>query len=173
MIRHTKLLKSKYLECASSSRDARSLWKSLRLLARFNRLPSGVDMSAESLNEHFASKFQDNPDILPSIPGFLPSDKLTLSTEEVSSHLRKLKKKSPGPDGIPAWILREYSDVLSEPITYIFNWSLKTAHVPACFKLANVSPIPKIQRPSSMSHYRPISLLPILSKVLERIVAKK
>ena len=41
-----------------------------------------------------------------------------------------------------------------------------------CFKGANVTPIPKSPDADDASAYRPISLLPILSKILERIVAK-
>ena len=45
--------------------------------------------------------------------------------------------------------------------------------VPSCFKFANVIPIPKQERPSNVGHYRPISLLPVLSKMLEKLVVKK
>ena len=69
--------------------------------------------------------------------------------------------------------MRDFADVIAPSITFLFNWSLRIGHVPKCFKLANVSPIPKCSLPSSPSDFRPISLLPILSKVLEKVVARK
>lgn len=58
-------------------------------------------------------------------------------------------------------------------MTVLFNRSLRSCSVPKCFKRATISPIPKCARPSHPGDYRPISLLPILSKVLERIVLRK
>ena len=58
------------------------------------------------------------------------------------------------------------------------NWSfselgnLSERKVPACFKDALVSPIPKRANPTETSPFRPISLLPLLSKILEKTVAK-
>lgn len=51
----------------------------------------------------------------------------------------------------------------------IFNKSIKTKTFPACFKLANVCPVPKSRSPS-VSDFRPISLLSPLSKIFEKIV---
>ena len=77
-----------------------------------------------------------------------------------------------GPDGLPPWVFRRFADILSPAITHLFNWSLQDGYVPACFKLANISPIPKCDKPSSVTDFRPISLLPALSKTLERIVSR-
>ena len=54
----------------------------------------------------------------------------------------------------------------------IFNNSLRLGRVPQCFKEAFVTPVPKCTKPTELSHFRPISLLPILSKCLEKIVAR-
>ncbi|KAJ2946731.1 hypothetical protein O0L34_g12790 [Tuta absoluta] len=55
-------------------------------------------------------------------------------------------------------------------LSHIFNFSLSTGTFPNCWRRAAVIPIPKVSNPSTMSHYRPISILPFLSKVLERLV---
>ena len=96
-----------------------------------------------------------------------------LSVSEIESHLRRLRRKSCGPDGIPFWVLRDFASIISSPVTVLFNRSLRSCSVPKCFKRATISPIPKCARPSHPGDYRPISLLPILSKVLERIVLRK
>ena len=55
-------------------------------------------------------------------------------------------------------------------ITKHFNLSLKTGIFPTDWKFARVVPIPKTGNPESPSNYRPISILPIISKLLEKHV---
>ena len=61
---------------------------------------------------------------------------------------------------------------IAPAVTHIFNRSLNEAHVPVCLKEALISPIPKKTKPSSCDDFRPISLLPLLSKVLEKLVLR-
>ena len=58
-------------------------------------------------------------------------------------------------------------------IIFVFNQSLREGRIPLCFKLSNVLPVPKCDNPKAISDFRPISLLPILFKVFEKIVCKK
>ena len=53
-------------------------------------------------------------------------------------------------------------------VTALFNKSIRSGIVPTKWKEANVTPIPKGLNTSSVSNYRPISLLSVLSKLLER-----
>ena len=172
VIRHTRHLKEKYLLSTVSTLSSRDSWKSLRLVGRFKRSPVS-DFPVEVLNSHFHSYFQTEAGKFSLAETPLPSHVLCLSISEVCEMLHHLKNKSPGPDGIPAWVFRELATILAPSITFIFNWSLRAGHVPQCFKLANITPIPKCSAPSTPSDFRPISLLPILSKVLEKIVARK
>ena len=81
--------------------------------------------------------------------------------------------KSPGPDGIPNWLLRDFAFALSEPICHIFNSSISEGIVPSLWKRANVVPIPKLRPPKSVQDdLRPISLTPTLSKILESLVGR-
>ena len=82
-------------------------------------------------------------------------------------------RKSPGPDGIPSWILRDFADVLSAPVTNIFNSTIIEGSLPTVWRQAEVVPIPKVNPPRSVtSDLRPISLTPVLSKSLESFVAQ-
>ena len=74
------------------------------------------------------------------------------------------------PDGISARMLRETAKSIAPSITNIFNLSLKTGSFPTLWKTSHVVPIPKSENRTSPSNYWPISLLSILSKVLERHV---
>ena len=99
---------------------------------------------------------------------------LKLDISDVLCALKRLKRKSCGPDGLPFWVFRGCRFVLAPAITAMFNRCLNANVFPECLKAANVSPILKIEKPRSVHDYRPISMLPILSfKVFERIVCSK
>ena len=66
-----------------------------------------------------------------------------------------------GPDWVPNWLLREYAEVLVEPVTAILNSSYKEQKLPSPWKLADVVPLPKQKPVEDLSkHLRPISLTP-------------
>ena len=80
-------------------------------------------------------------------------------------------RKASGPDGIPAWLLKENADLLSDTISDIINSSFAERRLPPSWKSADTLPIPK-QKPIKdvNKHLRPISLTSILSKVAEEFV---
>ena len=83
-------------------------------------------------------------------------------------------RKSPGPDNLPNWVLRDFAFALCEPLCYIFNFSLHEGVVPAIWKQANIIVIPKIKPPKSVEQdLRPISLTPTVSKVFESLVGRR
>jgi len=57
-----------------------------------------------------------------------------------------------------------------DPLEYIFNISLNSEKVPTKMKTATIIPVFKKGKTDSMSNYRPISLLSIFDKLLEKIV---
>ena len=96
---------------------------------------------------------------------------ITVSEEEVAKHLYHLDpSKATGPDGIPGRILKECSAVIAPSLCSLFNHSLRTGTVPSEWKSANVTPVHKKEKKELATNYRPISLLSIISKVLERCV---
>ena len=82
--------------------------------------------------------------------------------------------KAQGPDGIPAWLLKENADILMLPVTDILNSSYREGRLPPSWKVADIVPIPK-QRPVKdiNKHLRPISLTPVLSKIAEEFVVEE
>ena len=66
--------------------------------------------------------------------------------------------------------LKRTAEVLTSRLAVVFRQLLRLGSFPVCWRVANVTPIPKGPPSSSASNYRPISLTPILSKVLERLV---
>uniref|UniRef100_A0A803JPN8 Reverse transcriptase domain-containing protein n=1 Tax=Xenopus tropicalis TaxID=8364 RepID=A0A803JPN8_XENTR len=73
---------------------------------------------------------------------------------------------------MPSSLLKHCAAELTPALTHIFNSSLSSGSFPSSFKQACVKPILKKATldPSCLSNYRPVSLLPLASKILERIV---
>ena len=96
------------------------------------------------------------------------------SQEEVYKYLSTHKSHTAcGPDGVSCHMLRATARAITPAITSIFNKCLEQSKLPNDWKTSNVTPILKHGDPSSVLNYRPISLLPLLSKLLERIVHNK
>ena len=93
---------------------------------------------------------------------------------EVASIMRNLKnKKSCGHDEIPDFVVKQYYNQLKAPLTNIINCSINTASVPQLLKLAIIKPLYKGNEKKDVNNYRPIALLPVFSKVLELVIAKR
>uniref|UniRef100_A0AAR2KJT6 Reverse transcriptase domain-containing protein n=1 Tax=Pygocentrus nattereri TaxID=42514 RepID=A0AAR2KJT6_PYGNA len=78
-------------------------------------------------------------------------------------------------DPIPTGLLKEIFPEITKPILSIINSSLSLGYIPKTFKLAVIRPLIKKANldPCELSNYRPISNLPFISKILEKVVAKQ
>lgn len=94
-----------------------------------------------------------------------------VTCSEIETEISKLKTgKSVGPFSIPIDILKMLKAYISKPLEIVFNHSISTGVVPSDFKLANVVPVFKKGSQSSLCNYRPISLISVFSKLLEKLV---
>ena len=92
-----------------------------------------------------------------------------VSVNEVGHYVSKLaNKKSSGLDEISAYVLKLSLPYIVDTLTYIFNLCITQNVFPQKFKNAKVIPIHKSGTTKDVNNYRPISLLPVLSKILER-----
>lgn len=95
-----------------------------------------------------------------------------VSTDFVLDLLCSLQlSKSTGLDNIPAKFLCDGASVLKDPITHIINLSITKNVVPDDLKLARVRPLFKKNSRSAVGNYRPISILNVVSKILEKAVS--
>ena len=78
--------------------------------------------------------------------------------------------KATGPDGISVNMLQIASRYIIKSLTHVFNLSIRGEHYPKDWKYALVTPIHKGGDKCNTTNYRPISILPIISKILERWV---
>ena len=74
---------------------------------------------------------------------------------------------------LPPGLLKDAAEVIAKPSTFIINSSLVTGVVPTKWKMTKVIPIFKSGSMAEIDNYRPISILPTLSKMLERMVHKQ
>ena len=100
---------------------------------------------------------------------------LVLSATNVSEILKLIMKlndnKSSGYDSISNKILKATSNVIAPFIVELFNSCIHIGVFPDCFKKAQVVPLFKGGEKDSRSCYRPISLLPALGKLFEKVVS--
>ena len=142
--------------------------------------------SPEELNKHFLSLAQklqtDNTSPNPSYNDLIefsdskprPVFKMPLLTVyEVGKIISNLQsKKSCGADNINANTLKIALPYIVESLTYVFNQCISNNVFPKRLTVAKVVPLPKVKNPSDLSDLRPISLLPVLSKPLEKHMQK-
>ncbi|CAB4017816.1 RNA-directed DNA polymerase from mobile element jockey, partial [Paramuricea clavata] len=174
--------KSKYFESQVNHlkhSKPRKWWSAIKNLAGFSLKPAfhsaevngtilqGQDL-ALAVNNGFLAATKSLPPL--SITDKLSVEEPTvlypISIVDVESRLKAVKSnKAPGPDSLPNWILNNFSMEISEPVTMIFNASIKQAQVPMQWKEANVVPVPKTSSVTDISSdLRPISLTATLSK---------
>ena len=97
-----------------------------------------------------------------------------VSTLFVEGELKKMKRtKSTGIDDLPTGMLKDCRTVISTPLTFIINMSLQTSTVPSEWKTALITPIHKKGSKTDANNYRPISILPVVSKILEKAVQQQ
>ena len=140
----------------------------------------GVDKNdskaiANAINSHFVSISADlQPLDFRSLPAYLPSPAPCPEVHpwEVQKALQKIRRNTaPGPDGISARIVHDFSYELATPLTHIINSSLQKGASPDRWKQAIVVPIPKT-KPPTLCKLRPVSLTDHFAKVAEGFVAK-
>ena len=123
----------------------------------------------EELNKFYARFDRPAPSRpINSEPDEPPSQ---LSVEDTRRGLSKLNvKKAPGRDDISPRLLRCCTDELSGVLCDIFNWSLRSSHVPNVLKKSVIIPVPKRTPITCHNDYRPVALTSIVMKLFEKFV---
>ena len=178
-----------------SKGNPRDTWKIINnLMSRRSINPSIKEIKVNGVSVHdregLSSAFNDHfssigPKLANSIPkinhcnSFLDYidetnarfELTTTNASVVQLMLSKLcKSKATGLDDISARFLRECCDLIAPSLSIIFNRSIVTGIFPDEWKLSKVFPLFKQGNRSDLDNYRPISVIPIVAKVFERIV---
>ncbi|KAI8484846.1 hypothetical protein Bbelb_374430 [Branchiostoma belcheri] len=129
---------------------------------------------AENTNTHFSKSWcqGEQLSLFPLPRGATCVDLCSIG--EVKALLKSINpRKASGPDDLPSWILKEHAEDLAPIITHLFNESYESGTVPLIWKSANVAPVPKSAEATEVCDMRPISLLPVLAKLMERCILKR
>ena len=168
-------------EINSNYGNSRSLWKTINdCLPRKSRLLAQHISSqlADNFNEYFTSlgRFtaikvyeiakEHNLEIIYEQRTENPPE-IQFSFHEVSE--QEVANKASGPDKLPVRVIKDCLPVISSTITSLINCSFSTNTFPDVWKIADVIPIPKTGDTEIASNNRPISLLPTMSKICERL----
>jgi hypothetical protein len=89
---------------------------------------------------------------------------------EVESLIKNLKTAAAGWDSISSDIVKNAYKSFIKPLTHVLNLSITKGVFPNCMKIAKVLPLFKSGEKTKISNYRPISILPVFSKLLERLM---
>ena len=93
-----------------------------------------------------------------------------ISDDDVIKIIINMKNKSCNIDTYPAKVLKHISFIIAPILADIINKSLLMGYFPKILKIARVIPLHKDKSRNDLNNYRPISCLPLLSKIFERIV---
>jgi len=127
-----------------------------------NKLPNSTNnFGTDSINEYYNHLNIRNKDFCFNIT----------SESVVLNLLQNIEpSKSAGIDNINGKFLKDGAILLANPVTKIFNLSIKLSEFPELCKIAKLKPLYKKGNKLKPENYRPISLLPLISKIFETII---
>ena len=131
----------------------------------------------DTLNQYFATVVQTPQNTQLVVPPSCNNDDTfcfsELTSGEVQKALYLIKfTTAPGHDKFPGFVLKRLAGALSPNITTIYNSSTQNNIVPSCWKMAEVRAIYKQKGSKTVpNNYRPISVIPILGRTLEKLIA--
>ena len=140
---------------------------------------TGQKEMANILQQQFCSVFSDPNNVDTSAPTFNVPPIVTKDTEivqtqeDIEEAISEIKLDSaPGPDGIPAILLKRCASTLSLPIYLLWSESMRTGVVPKFYKTGYISSLFKKGSRCEAGNYRPVTLTSHIVKVFERVVRK-
>lgn len=175
--------------------DKKGFWRLIRYFVKNNDCSSSIpplsaisetgcttffitdQEKAECLNDYFAS-ISTVDDVNATFPDFYRKTNNSLThirvlESEIEEIIKTLNSnKASGPDLISHKMLKGVANPISKPLAILFNRSIMESFFPNSWKEANIIPISKKGDKTSVSNYRPVSLLSCCGKLFERVVFK-
>lgn len=183
------IIKAKQHWSTKAQRNPSSFWKLVgsvtssksgsSIYPLINQFQS-IEEATNTINQKFTSVFSNEAnqrDLVHHLDANFDSSGMVPWSVDISSSLvhsllvRIDSTKAMGSDGVPSILYKKGADFLAEPLTHIFCLSVSQQKFPKRWKISHVCPVPKCL-PPQIDNLRPISLLPLPSKILERIILK-
>lgn len=192
-----KKLKRKYDrdQLSKSMNNTKSLWKKIKAVTNLTsnktdntkllKIKHSADESVNFVNGYFSNigknlaeeviAMKDSPQLFSTsnLPPILDSSFVLLDTTpgEVNSVLMSLKSDSaPGWDNISTGFLKYARNEVVPIICHLANVCFSKGVFPAALKQAIITPVHKSGDRDDVNNYRPISVLPVISKILEKLI---
>ena len=150
-----KNLKIREYQCKNDLPNSLSSHPALQAISKYRNHPSinNIRNSSQRFSSFYFSQVDTN----------------TVLKENIQLSARKAVQDT----DIPVKVLKENAEFFAEQICRQFNEAICSSKVPATFKFPSVAPIFK-QRPRNLKdNYRPISILPIISKIFEKLICRQ
>lgn len=167
-----------YASKLSTSLPPKKLWSNLRQIGVSEKKNNvKCDFDPDDLNKHFLSTTAevDGFDFAAYPESSIPrlSDFEVVTEDDVIGCVAAIKSNSAGEDGVPIRFIKLILPLIVSHLTHLINFCIMSSTFPQSWKIAKVIPIAKKPNATAVSDFRPISILPCLSKVLEKIIAKQ
>jgi len=185
-----------HYKLASLNTTDKSLWSATKRILKYKttnlplRLPNGdwatsdgeiASVFAQYLSHVFSNNGAPTSPVDQlvtenlNVPFQLTPPPKAFSPSDVEHTITNLKKrKAPGYDLITAEILSQLPKKAIVLITYLYNSILRTTYFPLLWKFSIIKMLPKPNKPShNPSSFRPISLLPLLGKIFEKLLLRR
>ncbi|CAH2091775.1 unnamed protein product [Euphydryas editha] len=155
----------RFLRSLGVGKDTETCQSSVDLNAlnlHFTTPPITLDSNIKSATLSFLSNLA-TPDLNPFVFK-------SVSVDSIKKCIRSISTKAIGSDNLSIDMVLPILEDIAPVITHIVNFSLSRNVFPSLWKKAFVIPLPKTSNPTCLTQYRPISILPILYKVIESLV---
>lgn len=193
-----KVSKKKYYNdfFLENSNNIKNIWKGIKQIITLKpqktnlptKLVTGDSILTDSksianaFNDFFSNIGNNLARSIPEVSSISPLDYLPVpptssfflfpvTSSEIEEEILNLhSRKATGPFSIPTELLKLLKHVVSKPLEILFNYSFSQGKVPSSFKIARVIPVHKKGSLTSVDNYRPISLLSIFNRLLEKLM---
>ena len=136
--------------------------------------------SCEYMNEHFAdvgrrlySQFRNDMSLNNYVPVYnnnCSEDDIIFVVDDIVKIVHDIDvHKGSGIDYLPSFILKDVFEIITLQLTYLFNHSMKEGIFPDIWAIATVTPIPKTGNKHIVNNWRPISIIPFIGKLMEKL----
>ena len=183
----------KHFESVSS--NIKSTWEAIRKIVNIKKsthfsishlningkITEAPNEIASKINNYFVNVGPQTEKGVPKVPNTTPRKFLKnrnqinfiiahISEEEILKIISSLPSKSTGPASIPLKLLKVVADIIVVPLSIIINLSFKNGVFPELWKVAKVIPLHKGGSTDELNNFRPISLLSIFDKIIEKLM---
>ena len=174
--------KSAFIKKTLSSKNSKEVWETVHRI--INPPKKRIKLNPNDLNRYFTTlasklcekdnKAFDQQKFLNSLPKERSNNAFVIkhtNYAQVRKFILSLRNDcSSGYDQIPVKFLKPVVDKITSPIVHIINNSIDKQIFADNWKIARACPIPRVDNPLNVENFRPISVLPVLSKIYEKVI---